>query len=414
MIINTIEKNFNQIEPKLNFMARQGICKNYGNCYLADQKKLQSFDASNGICQNDQCGSELTEIIRPFPWKKIGILILLLVFGSGGWCYFNCKFGDKNGNSGLLPVDTPPITTPQISPAEKIKIQIQKIQKQIDVIQKKISTSLSVTTELQQVQRQMKSIQEQISKLPDGQDTTTLQQQIANEHKLITNIYSQIIDNLNQSLETIKKQVNNSEYSSSLVSELDMRRYITEGSHGKKLIVVSLSDNYSKDTRNPSIIQNNFSTIQRSFIKVLSELKRNNSKTQFSLVTIGSGRKVVKLLTSAELATLPDRGNDSIRGQIEWNMRFGAEDLKALSDLRVLDQMVIDESIKSILYLTDNKRSYSSSNLEQGIPLAWDNAGIHLKVLTIKDCNIWEQVKAQCTSWNNESTLTSVLESFLR
>jgi len=180
----------------------------------------------------------------------------------------------------------------------------------------------------------------------------------------------------------------------------------TGQSSGHKLIVVSLSNSRKLTSKAP--------VIQDGFIEVLSELKQNDSKTQFTLLTIGSGRKAVILLTDADLPSLHDAGHNSISGKINRGMQFGARDLKALADLNLVDQMIQEKSaIKSVLYITDNTRSSDPPNIERGVPLAWYEDGIRLTVLTTKGCDVWEQVKAQCSSWNNKSALKSALKTFL-
>jgi hypothetical protein len=144
-----------------------------------------------------------------------------------------------------------------------------------------------------------------------------------------------------------------------------------------------------------------------------SELKKNNSKTRFTLLTIGSGRKVVILLTNADLPSLHNVGDNSISGKIKRGMQFGARDLRALADLSLVDQTIQDNpSIKSVLYITDNTRSSDPPNIERGVPLAWYEDGIRLTVLTTTGCDVWEDVKAQCTPLNTESA--SALKAFIR
>jgi hypothetical protein len=177
-------------------------------------------------------------------------------------------------------------------------------------------------------------------------------------------------------------------------------------SSGHKLMVVSLSN-----SRN---LMSKARLIQDSFIEVLSELKQNNSKTQFTLLTIGSGRKAVILLTEADLPSLDNTGDNSISGKINRGMQFGAMDLKALADLNLVDQMIQENSaIKSVLYITDNTRSSDPPNIERGVPLAWYEDGIRLTVLTTTGCDVWEDVKAQCSSWNQKGALKSALKTFL-
>lgn len=180
----------------------------------------------------------------------------------------------------------------------------------------------------------------------------------------------------------------------------------TGHSSGHKLIIVSLSN--SRELKSKARV------IQKSFREVLSELKQNHSNTQFTLLTIGSSRTATVLLTDADLLRLHD--DSDISGKINTGIQFGASDLKALADLKSVDQMIQDKSITSVLYLTDNKRLNSNPpNIERGLPLAWHEAGIHLTVLTTEKCKVWKEVKAECTTdWKNKRGLKKALKAFLR
>lgn len=177
-----------------------------------------------------------------------------------------------------------------------------------------------------------------------------------------------------------------------------------------KLIVISLS--------NSRELISKARAIQNSFITVLSELKQNNSKTPFTLLTVQSGRKLYKLLTSNELQSLPIEGDNSLLSRIELTINFGARDLKALADLSLVDSILQEQpSIGSILYLTDNTRmSKNPQNIpsqQLGVPLVWHKEGIALTVLTIKDCKIWEYMDTKCVVWKDKTDLIRELKAFL-
>jgi len=181
-----------------------------------------------------------------------------------------------------------------------------------------------------------------------------------------------------------------------------------QSSDHNKFIVVSLS--------NSRELKSKARAIQDSFIKVLSELKRKSWETRFTLLTIGSGRKVEKLLTSAELPNLFERGSTdtSIDGKINTGLQFGASDLRALADLNLVDETIQNSAIKSVLYITDNIRiSNDPPSIERGVPLAWYEDGIRLTVLTTKGCDVWKKVKAQCSSWNDKSAFSKELKKFM-
>ena len=72
---------------------KKGICKNYGNCHLADNVEIQEVDSSEFICTNPDCGKELYEYKgpgpSPFPLKLFLIIVTaLLLIGGGVWTYF--------------------------------------------------------------------------------------------------------------------------------------------------------------------------------------------------------------------------------------------------------------------------------------------------------------------------------------
>lgn len=175
---------------------------------------------------------------------------------------------------------------------------------------------------------------------------------------------------------------------------------------GHRLIVVSLSGQAGK-------------TIRESFQEVFST--KINSKTQFTLLTIQTGRQLYTLLSSDELPNLPAKGENSISVKLNKGISFGATGLRALDDLSLVDTFIQYQEgypITSVLYLTDNTRMSDDprdiSRKQRGVPLAWHTDGIDLTVLTTNTCQVWEDVKAGCISWQNKTTLIRELKDFLQ
>lgn len=95
----------------------KGICKNFGECDLADEKVVQEADKTNFVCE--QCGKPLYPIDggggdpppRPI-WKRIGIsaAILAVLAGGGFWGWKSYSHKSNNGTS----IDTTAIDTTKI------------------------------------------------------------------------------------------------------------------------------------------------------------------------------------------------------------------------------------------------------------------------------------------------------------
>jgi len=173
-------------------MARQGVCTNYSNCYLADDKKPMSLDRTGGICPNPDCGLELKEIQSRVPtWlKNSGILMLIFILVGGGLYYFYPDAG----------------ITGEQSCNDIILENIEEIQEKIDAIQTQIASTpvRSLTTQLEKVQKPIKDIQTQINQCPESSNT-----QIAEQHQRIEEIYSQLIDNIQEPVQTIEEKISN-------------------------------------------------------------------------------------------------------------------------------------------------------------------------------------------------------------
>ncbi|RKZ74810.1 MAG: hypothetical protein DRR19_29800 [Candidatus Parabeggiatoa sp. nov. 1] len=170
-----------------------------------------------------------------------------------------------------------------------------------------------------------------------------------------------------------------------------------------RLVVVSLSTFSVGQPR----------TIRESFIEVFSEIKKKKSGKRFTLRTIQSGRQLSgTLLTCNSLRNLSMSGNNSIRGKIEMGMQFGASDLRAFDDLSKLNS--IAQTIRRVLYITDNIRSNDPTEKQRRVPLAWRDAGVSLTVLTTGECSVWKYVNAKCTRWSGKRRFKKGLKAFLR
>lgn len=69
----------------------KGICKNFGECDLADNKEIQEVEKTNFVCSNPDCGKPLHEIKPTKPPKSPVIWIvaaILLVCGVGMAAYW--------------------------------------------------------------------------------------------------------------------------------------------------------------------------------------------------------------------------------------------------------------------------------------------------------------------------------------
>ncbi len=170
-----------------------------------------------------------------------------------------------------------------------------------------------------------------------------------------------------------------------------------------RLVVVSLSTFSVGQPR----------TIRESFIEVFSEINKKKSGKRFTLRTIQSGRQLSgTLLTCNSLRNLSMSGNNSIRGKIEMGMQFGASDLRAFDDLSKLNS--IAQTIRRVLYITDNIRSNDPTEKQRRVPLAWRDAGVSLTVLTTGECSVWKYVNAKCTRWSGKRRFKKGLKAFLR
>lgn len=83
----------------------KGICKNFGECDLADNKEIQEVEKTNFVCSNPDCGKPLHEIKPTKPPKSPVIWIVaavLLVCGIGVATYWYSRHSDD-----ILPTPVP-------------------------------------------------------------------------------------------------------------------------------------------------------------------------------------------------------------------------------------------------------------------------------------------------------------------
>lgn len=69
---------------------KKGICRNYGECELADNREIQEVESTDFVCSNPECGQELYEIptpSSPVKWKYILLALVVLALVGGG-AYF--------------------------------------------------------------------------------------------------------------------------------------------------------------------------------------------------------------------------------------------------------------------------------------------------------------------------------------
>ena len=80
-------------------MLKKGVCKNFGNCTLADNQEIQEVDSSEFICA--ECGKPLYEVKSPKPhfppkWLKLVIAGLIIAgLATGGYFLFRSCSNSK-------------------------------------------------------------------------------------------------------------------------------------------------------------------------------------------------------------------------------------------------------------------------------------------------------------------------------
>jgi len=187
-------------------MAQQGVCKNYGDCYLADDKKPMSLESTNGICPN--CEQPLYEISSSYPWwiKISGGILLLVLIGGGVWWYLSPQ--------PPVPTPTPKPHHPELTQTEKLRTQIEALQKQIEAIEAEIGNTpvSSLISKLEEPQRQVEDIQRQIDQMPE------LQTQLDELQTQIEQIYTQLVENISQEINHLQGQIGTNTH---LASELE-------------------------------------------------------------------------------------------------------------------------------------------------------------------------------------------------
>lgn len=168
-----------------------------------------------------------------------------------------------------------------------------------------------------------------------------------------------------------------------------------------KLVVVSLSKGLDRIG----------TTIQDAFIQFLDNEKAD--KSNFDIFTIKTGRRVEKLSIPINLNKIKD------------TFVFSADDLRAMDDLILLDNIVrkrdsnASQRIGKILYITDN--SFLEDNAKDvpsdqlGVIRVWHELyNIRVSVLTTGKCSSWKQgAKASCSQINRRSNIQELLEDFI-
>lgn len=100
----------------------KGICKNYGECGLADSKEIQEVEKTNFVCE--ECGKTLYEQNSPIKKAKTSKLPLLLLIAAGlvllgGGGFAVTHWGGKDEGDGVeTPVDPPIVPVDSIIVSE--------------------------------------------------------------------------------------------------------------------------------------------------------------------------------------------------------------------------------------------------------------------------------------------------------
>ena len=101
---------------------KKGICKNYGECTLADEHVVQEvevFTEEEFVCQECGCGLELSAPVTPPSSSNKKILIaaacLLAVAGLGAGGYFLSKDKLGGGKEVSTPQVEPQVVTPELA-----------------------------------------------------------------------------------------------------------------------------------------------------------------------------------------------------------------------------------------------------------------------------------------------------------
>ncbi len=254
-------------------MAQQGVCKNYGGCQLADEKKPMSLESTNGICPD--CGQPLYEIPSPSPqWLKIsgGILILVLIAG-GVWWYV----------SPPVPTPTPKQVHPELSQTEKLRTQIEALQRQIDAIQAEIGNTPvpSLITLLEEARRQFEEFQGQIDQMPK------FKRQLYGQQAQIEQIYIQLVENMSQKINHLQAQIGTNIY---LATELE--------SVQKDIKAIQSASEQLPET--PQIIALKIEGLQKQIEQIYSQLVENMNQEINHLQTQIGRQDILELATELE------------------------------------------------------------------------------------------------------------------
>ena len=177
-----------------------------------------------------------------------------------------------------------------------------------------------------------------------------------------------------------------------------------------KLIVVALSKAFGESGRGNKI--NSDLKIALTSICANNIQKDTLQNKGFALLTIESGRQY-----NAKLSTT----DGNFCSSQDLQLQFGAEDLKFVDDLDLVDSFIVNlagkdanKKVGQILYLTGSGSWDAVSRKQLGIPLSWKNENIHLHVITTENCEQWKnRAQAECGEWKEPFKLAEEITSFL-
>ena len=170
----------------------------------------------------------------------------------------------------------------------------------------------------------------------------------------------------------------------------------------RRLIVIAMGESL-----------NQYSTLIKSVLNDVFKAQLN-AKIPFTIVTILPGRELsVPLLTCEEMADVDDTEISHFMRDKFKSIRFGAQDLKSLEDLELINTSYPNDQLERIFYITDNSHFPPASDTEFCVPrLSWQN--IKLTVFTTGSCIPWiKKAHAQCETLSTEEKLQQALQHFL-
>lgn len=106
---------------------KKGICKNFGECDLADDKVVQEAESTNFVCSNPECGKPLHEIndvkkVKRVNKKLIGIIaaaVVLIGGAAAGICWKTGLFGNQTTDKDANAEQTALVETEATEPSEQ-------------------------------------------------------------------------------------------------------------------------------------------------------------------------------------------------------------------------------------------------------------------------------------------------------